>query len=473
MAGLKHKVATLQSALSNLSYRLRNIVSGSKPVHVVVCGPDDRSAQAVMGRLPQLFSARDITVVWGQALWAKNIRSRVIVSWDPDDASRAEAISSELSLTRRVVFVLTVADPRELVCERSPHLPHHFHQGADYRLHVDGRTRSMTEPGALSRSRDVLGIIAQENLTSILVRREDLHTAPDRVDREVARVVRELGGPAVTSQQSDVATETGEPPADLHCMAAETSRLDGQRARFPDLDEVAVSLQYEPLPEVKPGALVTPRGLIIAFHTPDEVYQAEADRLRKSLDALGLDYQISVVEPESNWVRTTLLKPTWIAPARKKLRGPLLYVDVDAYVHSDPWPYVADLDADMAAVVYKDGQLNSATLWVNDTQEANSLLELWAEGSGSRRESDQGTLRQTGDDGDQGVLQMIVEAEEARAVRRFRFGRLTPNLAAIFDRTEHYRFGPLVIEQLQVSREVTRRSKRLSRRHDRLKELSD
>jgi hypothetical protein len=216
---------------------------------------------------------------------------------------------------------------------------------------------------------------------------------------------------------------------------------------------------------------VTARGLIIGFHTPDEVYRTEAERLKKSLDRLGLDYQISVVEPESNWVRTTLLKPSWIYPARRAHRGPLLYVDVDAFVHEDPWPHVADLEADMAAVVYPHGELNSATLWINDTDGAVALLNTWATWSSDRRSTDSGDLRQVGDDSDQGVLRLIVEAEEAKSSPAFRFGRLTPNMATIFDRTTEYRYGPIAIEQLQVSREATRNEKRLARRRARTAEL--
>jgi hypothetical protein len=78
-----------------------------------------------------------------------------------------------------------------------------------------------------------------------------------------------------------------------------------------------------------------------------------------------------------------------------------------------------------------------------------------------------------GDDSDQGVLRLIVEEEEERDNPRFRFARLQPNLATIFDRLDAYRYGPITIEQLQVSREITLREKRLARRRQRLAELGD
>jgi hypothetical protein len=472
MAGLKNTAASVVSTVSELVYRLKNVLTRKKPVHVVICGPDDTAARVLMEQLPGVFHPADVSVVWGRALWARRVRSRVIVSWDPDDAARADDIEHVLSRTRHIVWVLAVANPSELVSERSATLAHHFSQGADYRLHVDGRTRSLTQPGVISRSHDVLQIMRDYGTDAVVVKRDDLRAHPEQVFAHITDAVVRAGGPAPSPDISartvsiDTAVGAGEDPAD------HASRVASQRARFPELDDVATDLGYTPAPRQAPGAWVSARGLIVAFHTPDEVYQAEADRLRKSLDALGLEYVISVVEPESNWVRTTLLKPTWIAPARKKLRGPLLYVDVDAFVHNDPWPYVADQKADMAAVVYKNGQLNSATLWINDTPGAALILSEWAAGAGDRRGADRGDLEHTGDNGDQGVLKLVVEAEEQKPHPAFSFGRLPPNLATIFDRTDEYRFGDLAIEQLQVSREVTGRAKRLSRRHERLKELS-
>ncbi len=472
MAGLKNTAAIVAASVSDLSYRLRNALSGKKPVHLVVCGPDDTAAKALMEQLPGLFKPSDVSLVWGQALWARRVRSRVIISWDPDDASRHDAIERILSPTRHLIWVLAVSDPKQLVCQRSDSLPHHFAQGADYRLYVDGRTRSLTQPGVISRSRDVLQIINQYAGRAVVVKRDSLHTHPEQVFASITDAVANCGGPGPVAQ-GDVPTVTSNAVLpDFEPTRDQRARIALQRERFPELDEVATELGYESGPRPTPGAQVSARGLIVAFHTPDEMYKAEADRLRGSLDALGLEYVISVVEPESNWVRTTLLKPTWIAPARKKLRGPLLYVDVDAFVHTNPWTYISDPGADMAAMIDLSGQLYSGTLFIDDTSGAQTILSEWEEQSENRRNQDTGSLGNTGDDGDQGVLKAIVEAEESEAAPRFSFGRLPPNLATIFDRTGDYCFGPVAIEHLQASREVTQQTKRLERRRARLSELS-
>jgi hypothetical protein len=474
MVGLKHTAKTVMSVLATRAYQLKNLVTGAKPVHVVVCGPDDQGARALLDLVPSLFATEDVAVVWGQALWAESVRARLIVSWDPDDASRVGEIEKTLSTTRNLVYLLAVADPLVLVSERSAELPHHFSQGADYRLHVDGATRSFTEPGVVSRSRDVLAVTKNCGSRALVIRREESNINASEALRAIVNLVKQNGGPGpATAGTAPPSFPVPAPLSPYSGIPDRVAQVESQRRRFPELDDVAKALGYQAPPPPAVAATVSARGLIIAFHTPDKIYEAEAERLRRSLDGLGLDYEISVVEPESNWVRTTLLKPTWIAPAREKHRGPLLYIDVDAYVHEDPWPSLDGLSADMGAVVYPSGELNSATLWINDTPEAQTLLSLWSQGSGNRRESDNGNLRQVGDDSDQGVLRLIVEEEEESENPRFRFARLQPNFATIFDRLDAYRYGAITIEQLQVSREITLREKRLARRRQRLGELGD
>lgn len=467
MAGVKNTVRAVAAKVDTLAYRIRNLLTRKTPVQVVITGPDDRLVTALTEQISAWYHPSQVVTVWGPAVAAERLRARVIVSSDPDDAARFERITRRLSPTRRLVVVLAVADPLTLVSEASKQLPGHFAQGANYRLTVDGKTRSRTRPGVVDRTWDALGLIKNAPEVSLLVRREDAIVTPDETAAKISRAIQSAGGPkTLVSPRLALDSLTSNSGRD-------SQRVIQQREQFPELDALREPLGYPPESSVSSAALTAPRGLIVAFHTPDEIYTREAERLKKSLDALGLEYSISVVEPEANWVRTTLLKPTWIRPARESVRGPLLYVDVDAFVHKDPWPHVADLDADMAAVVYTNGELNSATLWINDTPGASQLLDLWATWSTDRRAKDGGSLRQIGDDSDQGVLRHLVEAEESHDAPRFHFARLSPNMASIFDRLDDYRYGPIVIEQLQASREITQREKRLARRRDRLAQLGE
>lgn len=467
MAGVKNTVRTLAENVATLVYRLRNVLTGKAPVQVVVTGPDDRLAVALAEQISSWYHPSNAITVWGPAIAAEQLRARVIVSSDPDDAGRYERIARRLKPTRRLVVVLAVADPLTLISERLAILPDHFAQGADYRLTVEGVIRSRTRPGVVDRTLDSLELLAHAPNSSLLIKREDARLAPDDVAATITTAIQAAGGPkTLVSPRLTVDHLKAEAPHDA-------DRIIEQRQRFPELDQLRHSLGFPAAPPLSSPAITQPRGLIVAFHTPDEIYSREAERLKKSLDALGLEYSISVVEPESNWVRTTLLKPTWIRPARESIRGPLLYVDVDAFVHEDPWPHVAHLDGDMAAEVDTSGELNSATLWINDTPEALLILDLWTTWATDRREQDNGILRHTGEHGDQGVLRRIVEIEESSDNPRFRFSRLTPNMASIFDDSDVYRYGPVVIEQLQASRETAQREKRLARRRDRLAQLGE
>jgi hypothetical protein len=256
-----------------------------------------------------------------------------------------------------------------------------------------------------------------------------------------------------------------------------TRRAIQQIQLSPDLESTAVEMGYPKAENLVPKrdlvVDITP-GTVIAFHTPDEVYRAEAARLKATLDHLGLDHHFFEVEPEKNWVRTTLLKPLWMSQARESLSGPLLYIDVDAFVHEDPWPYLQQYSGDMAALIYETGELNSATVWINDTAGAREILRRWVDKSDIRRDEDAGQLQQIGEDSDQSVLRDIVSESERLNDQSFTFQRLPDNLAHIFDGTHTgWLFGPVLIEQLQASRETTRHEKRLARRRERLQELEE
>lgn len=306
------------------------------------------------------------------------------------------------------------------------------------------------------------------------VSRKQLETHPGEVIRRLSEVVgvSSVVGPSLAHIGEEI-----QPMPQIPLWPetqATLQRVARQIQLAPELESRAVAMGYLPAVDIVDESELQPAvpvGTVIAFHTPDEVYRAEAQRLRSTLDRLGLAHRFFEVQPEKNWVRTTLLKPIWMSEARETLVGPLLYIDVDAFVHQDPWPYLSQYSGDLAAV-YNDGILNSATIWINDTPGARQLLKRWVEHSNIRRGDDTGQLQQTGEDSDQTVLRNIVDAAEANGDREVIFERLPSNMAHIFDQqTNGWVVGPVIIEQLQASRESTRHAKRLERRRRRLREL--
>ncbi len=468
MTRLRAAWAKLLDTATVALHRLLGVLRG-RALHILITGPDPMGMEALATAL--LRSSPQLKVHSGRAAETQTCFRRVVISASLDDLTERDGVMTTVGRFRKVVVIAATSDPRDLVCARNPDLPHQWPDGFDYRfLFGPNGTKSFTEPGVLPRFAGLDQWNADTKVSVMAVTREELQTKPQAA---LARVGQTFPSSPGWLKKALTSVHVSLPPAMTWSASKETTkRVLQQVALAPELDERATGLGYPALESLtKARAPKITRGTIVAFHTPDEVYRAEAARLKGTLDALGLDYHFFEVEPEKNWVRTTLLKPSWILKAREELAGPLLYIDVDAYVHHDPWPLLSSCDGDLAAVVYRNGQLNSATIWINDTDGARDLIAEWNSRAANRRESDRGDLEATGDNGDQGVLKLAVLDDEASGSPKYRFQRLPVNLAYIFDRTETYCVGPVVIEQLQVSRETAQHDKRLARRRERLLQL--
>ena len=458
-----------------VAQRLVNLVRGGSAWHIVITGPDLVGMKHLALELGRLVPELKVSSSVHSAQSTATDFGGVVVSVDPDDITHSRQIEKTIGRFRKAVVIAPIADPRDMVCSRWSELPHQWAEGFDYRflLGPEG-TKSFTEPGVLPRF-EGLTTWRDTGATIVSPTRELIegdissvfHQIADSLDGGRSRRIRDALRIAAPS-----ATPLPKTPRWYEEKEA-TKRALGQISLAPALEETAVAFGYEPKSALtKAPAPQAARGTIIAFHTPDEVYRAEAARLKSTLDALGLDYKFFEVKPEKNWVRTTLLKPSWILKAREELSGPLLYIDVDAFVHEDPWPYLSQYDADLAAVVYDNGELNSASVWINDTQGARELLTRWLGGADNRRGADSGELEPTGENGDQGVLRQAVLAAEKTGDQSIKFQRFPVNMTYIFDRIDWYfLYGPVLIEQLQASRESTQHEKRLARRRARLAEL--
>jgi len=208
-------------------------------------------------------------------------------------------------------------------------------------------------------------------------------------------------------------------------------------------------------------------GPIVAFFTQGSFYEQEKDRMVHSAERIGLSVQATALPSAGSWVLNAGLKPGFLQKERARLRGPMLYVDVDAVFHRNPWPELRRLDCDIAAYYEANGRLISATLLINDTPGAAQLIERWREGCIANP-----------DMWDQLVLEHIVAEDAESADPQFRVLKLPVSFCWIFDRMENEPVREVFIEQLQASREATKRKrwfgrigKRLRRRRDRVDEI--
>lgn len=180
---------------------------------------------------------------------------------------------------------------------------------------------------------------------------------------------------------------------------------------------------------------MTKRGIIVAYHTSDPVYAGAAALLRQSIEALGLEYDIADIGATTPQAAMRY-KPQFLLAMLAKHRRPLLYIDADAYVHSDPWPVVAELPRCDIALHRHATEANSATIVVAATKQALAFLRAWA-----------AALQEAPEQySDQEGLPAAFAANVAHVEG------LPDAMCYIFDQ-RHVEAEPPIIEQLQASRD--------------------
>lgn len=189
------------------------------------------------------------------------------------------------------------------------------------------------------------------------------------------------------------------------------------------------------------------KATVVAFHTDDEFYTLEAKRLSASARRLNIDVQVTVVPNAGSWVKNAALKARFLQKVRQNIRGPLLYVDVDAVFHRSPFEYLESLNCDIAAHYdCSDAHLISATLYLNDTASVQELLNQWVLQCELQPEA-----------WDQKVLEDLL-AESLNSERpTYQVHPLPVVFCWVFDREHNAEFQqglPVFIEQLQASREL-------------------
>ncbi|MDF7676941.1 putative nucleotide-diphospho-sugar transferase [Neisseriaceae bacterium ESL0693] len=213
---------------------------------------------------------------------------------------------------------------------------------------------------------------------------------------------------------------------------------------------------------------------VVAYHTDDELYRNEAKRMCASALRLGIKVKTTVVQSQGDWVRNTSFKSDYLLHERRLVKGPMLYVDVDAVFHRSPLAYLAQLDCDIAAHYdLGDGHLISATLFFQDTPAVHELLAQWHQQCLARP-----------DVWDQKVLQDILEEDQQSSQPHYRIARLPVGFCWVFDRENNLKAAkqPVYIEQLQAGRMVidkdcwrdkwfSVRKSKVQRRLDRVQEI--
>ena len=134
--------------------------------------------------------------------------------------------------------------------------------------------------------------------------------------------------------------------------------------------------------------------IVVSYYTDTGSYAEEARLLQASLDRVGMESLIKETKNRGDWYANTAYKSRFIQEMRKNHDGPILYVDVDAFMHEDCTDYfdgLAEQGVDFAAHWFRGPAkghrqsevrdegwwLLSGTLFIGDTDMARHLLDTW------------------------------------------------------------------------------------------------
>jgi len=143
------------------------------------------------------------------------------------------------------------------------------------------------------------------------------------------------------------------------------------------------------------GKMVLQEPTYVSFYTPE--YQSYADNLEDSLRKYNLKYEIRKIERLGNWEKNCNYKPVFIKEMMEKYKTPIVWLDADATVESYPLLF-DNITADVAVHFRRGHELLSGTIFLNNTDEARQLVNLWVKESQLKpQELDQVSLKHSVD----------------------------------------------------------------------------
>lgn len=442
---------------------------------IILCGPS-AGTLPILATLLRSSATTPVEVTRKSAFAAPIQPGLTVVTTAASDAlglKRMAAWPAEEQETARVI--ICTRDPRDLLRERSEAAGGDYRIGFDHSLHVSGGFATLTAPGLLF-THEVSENWAKRDARVLLLRHEDLLRRPRLVQLALSRFTGldfEKPFAALLSAMSPHADSFLSQAANGTLSREDAARIARQFRLAPELFDLLWRMDYEgrddrawydALLAEAPGAMDDTPGTIIGFHTPDPLYRAEAERMRRSIEALRLPLDLTMLASEKGWLSAVQRKPRFLLEQRRRTRGPLLYVDVDAVVHSDPWPYLRGYGGDVAVAGHHGEAVISGTILLNDTPGALAVLEEWTSLQDASPEL-----------WDQQCLETLVKRRLSQTCGvRIQF--LPPEMCCVFNRKFNPPITP-VIEHLQASREQfahssdTDRLTNLAVRRARLSEL--
>lgn len=128
--------------------------------------------------------------------------------------------------------------------------------------------------------------------------------------------------------------------------------------------------------------------IVVSYFTNGE-YAGKAERLRASLDRLGIRHDIHKMPDQGSWQKNTFMKPTFIRQKLYQHGVPVVWVDADAVVLRPLDIFLAPLfriavyryspvNIFIGSEWHNRGQLWNGTAYFADTEYSRGILISWA-----------------------------------------------------------------------------------------------
>lgn len=115
---------------------------------------------------------------------------------------------------------------------------------------------------------------------------------------------------------------------------------------------------------------------VFGFYTNDRIYAKHAELLRASARKHNINIYLEEYNKD-NWQSIIAFKPQFIYKIRNKIKGKLLYIDIDTIIHKNFEEYFENIKEDLAIHYLNNNELLSGTIFINDTPNAYSLVKNW------------------------------------------------------------------------------------------------
>ncbi|MEM9302015.1 MAG: hypothetical protein AAGE01_07880 [Pseudomonadota bacterium] len=119
---------------------------------------------------------------------------------------------------------------------------------------------------------------------------------------------------------------------------------------------------------------------IFTFYN-NEAYRADAERLGRCCAHFGVPFEAVEGKELGSWVRNCNQKPRLLATVRKRVRGPIVWLDSDCVIHRPPATLLEPRSADAmlwCGAITQKHYVSSQVMWWNDTPAAHAIIDEWA-----------------------------------------------------------------------------------------------